>query len=891
MTIYPHTPAPDLKRLFNYIRDAPHRNNLRRYMAVVELYRTLQESSASSDLKLLRSATIASLEQINTSDVDMVDLYKYGLEKVHKLPDEAKKTIVAFEGRWRKACKSDTETRETASQAKNKRAGRKVSESKCKTVKIQVIIRRLDLGDKETQQLHPKFSQSSRDNLDSLLWRLNKKFVKEKARGIIDQNPYFYSMQELDALLKGPVSTPINPLPFHMSFDNDAALVICVDSCWYISLETKDPKRFSNVWTVRNLSSDARGVLYNSEEVVPSFRETDWEILWNSYSQANPMTWTKLLARWHAHKVETQLNDKNCSLRAMGTPVLKLRNRVAANQDQEIQPPAAGPDIRNIRASISARDAAAPSASDCGPATAPEEQAKPSGKGTRGDEQHQPPAGPTDVRSMSTSIGAQDTPPMAPVTTDCSRATVAEVQAKPSGKGKKIRARDVPPVNTDPGVKTKNMRYPASGPTAKAMGYGVDAQAGAEAAAAARTRKGSQTGTANVEDRNSAVDRPRRKHVGFVQNTGIVAVDPLPTPVNASEGQTMLILPSVKKHSPSDLTVKTEVDMKRSEGIMLPMRPSAKLSSPATESISNAGAKKGGTVAHTPRIPPPAPAPPHLSDQPASISVLTSQPQAGHHPAQTCTAAGTSATQAESHTLIASPAGGQSQPRPKSEQARTVGLNSDLAGGPLLPSSSNSATTSQTASQPIITSLVSALLQPPTESTRARTAGLNSDLAAVTLPPSGSSSTTKSQVESNSALTTPIKALSQPPTESNQIGTASPTCDLIAASQSPSNSSLVKNKVKFYDALAAPRSAPSQPLPKSHQISTAGTDSDLIAGSQSLSNQVGAAGLKSNAPSQAPSVSGLAKPSPIAPKTTSAPAVQEGWFQWGVRTMRWMGGY
>jgi hypothetical protein len=91
---------------------------------------------------------------------------------------------------------------------------------------------------------------SSGENLDSLLWRLDKKLMKEKARGIIDQNPYFYHSEALKKLLSS-FSTPpfyLIPLRFQEAFFSDAQLVVCFDSCWYIWLDTEAPKRFGNVW-------------------------------------------------------------------------------------------------------------------------------------------------------------------------------------------------------------------------------------------------------------------------------------------------------------------------------------------------------------------------------------------------------------------------------------------------------------------------------------------------------------------------------------------------------------------------------------------------------------------------------------------------------------------
>ncbi|KAJ6541327.1 hypothetical protein B0H19DRAFT_1268346 [Mycena capillaripes] len=104
-----------LTSLLNFIRDSRSPESLHRYMAVVELYRALQESLAGHELETMRHAAFKSLEQIDTEEVDKMVLYQHALslkETAVKyspplLTEKGRNAIDAFKARWAEAHEKD----------------------------------------------------------------------------------------------------------------------------------------------------------------------------------------------------------------------------------------------------------------------------------------------------------------------------------------------------------------------------------------------------------------------------------------------------------------------------------------------------------------------------------------------------------------------------------------------------------------------------------------------------------------------------------------------------------------------------------------------------------------------------------------------------------------
>ncbi|KAJ6541355.1 hypothetical protein B0H19DRAFT_315010 [Mycena capillaripes] len=254
-----------LTSLLNFIRQSRSPESLQRYMAVVELYMALQESLAGHDLEPIREAAFKSLEQINVEEVDEMVLYQRALSLKdtavkHSLPlltEKGRNAIDAFKARWAEAHERDRVRKKRFSDLFRRRPGASEQnpESKDKTIQIRVFVRMNDLGPTTQKEIQPKFSQSSRASLDSLLWRLNKKLIKDTAQLIIHQNPRFYRREELDELKSAFRRPPfyLRPLEFRQSFRRDVELVVCLDGYWQIWLDIEAPRRFCNVWKLENL--------------------------------------------------------------------------------------------------------------------------------------------------------------------------------------------------------------------------------------------------------------------------------------------------------------------------------------------------------------------------------------------------------------------------------------------------------------------------------------------------------------------------------------------------------------------------------------------------------------------------------------------------------------
>ncbi|KAJ7441281.1 hypothetical protein B0H11DRAFT_2351019 [Mycena galericulata] len=313
-------------------------------MAVVDLYRALQESLAGHELETMRHAAFQSLKEIDLEEVDRMVLYVHALSMNESIRP-AGSPVLTENGR-KAAYHNDMGRKKRFLDIVNFRRGaeRPKAGRKGKTVTIGVFIGQNDLVPTKRES-YSKFSHSSRDSLDSLLWRLNKKLIKEKALGIIYQNPHFYRLDDLDQLRSSISNSPsyLKPLGFRQSFNSDVELAVYFDGYWQIWLDTAAPRRFGNVWKVRErfILKDALGGLCDAQQVEGLVLGQRMEIFRaNGDLEKSLDTWTALLVAWHKNRANTRHAQFSVKLKPAAShdtlPSVQPTNVVARHQNSHV---------------------------------------------------------------------------------------------------------------------------------------------------------------------------------------------------------------------------------------------------------------------------------------------------------------------------------------------------------------------------------------------------------------------------------------------------------------------------------------------------------------------------------------------------------------------------
>ncbi|KAJ7906733.1 hypothetical protein B0H13DRAFT_1880326 [Mycena leptocephala] len=276
----------------------PSSKTLHRYIAIAELCRTLQESVAGHEFETMRQAALKSLKQIDMEEVDKVELYGYALSLKSRhspslLTKTGEKAIDGFEARWEEASEKDKDIKRRLSHRHRR------PQTETVQIKIRVFLRKNDL-DPTKQALLLEFSQSAPTSLESALWRLNRKFIKEKRQSIVERNPHFYRMEALDDLESSLRNSPfyLEPIDYGQSFRRDVQLVVFLDGYWQIWLDTAAPRRFCNIWKLGDL-------LHNAQKVEPSFLDKELDICRDKGDpQESLKAWMALLDEWYTARAD-----------------------------------------------------------------------------------------------------------------------------------------------------------------------------------------------------------------------------------------------------------------------------------------------------------------------------------------------------------------------------------------------------------------------------------------------------------------------------------------------------------------------------------------------------------------------------------------------------------
>ncbi|KAJ7574821.1 hypothetical protein C8J56DRAFT_1172532 [Mycena floridula] len=352
------------------VRDNPR--GFHQSVAVVKLYRTVLQSMPDSDglnefVLDFTEAVNSVFKELQDDPVDSGALpsNESNLKKVYRLvqiapgiqPDSFREDMTA---------KRDDTTRRKQILRTESKITRQKRESLGRTdsagaggITVTVFIRPQDIFLQQGQTFC-KFPCQPTEDLDSLMWRVNKWHLHWGKTRIIDKSPYFYFKEDIEKVERWELRV-LQPLSFETPLNTlrqpEPVLIVPLAAQSFLRLNILNlpPQRFCNLWKPASIASrsyllkDLHGVLQNSAEMEGQIQGKQLNVGVRRLDQAlettfKQFTWTEALEMWQKMYDDAIMIIVELEAEAISFPIPTLSGLVNSNV-QEVSSPISTPEI------------------------------------------------------------------------------------------------------------------------------------------------------------------------------------------------------------------------------------------------------------------------------------------------------------------------------------------------------------------------------------------------------------------------------------------------------------------------------------------------------------------------------------------------------------------